>query len=143
MEVGDYVHILRYASDGLMTRHLKLENCKTGTVDLCFDFSMLKHDNQNDFSFMKIGEIYDCKILLFGNAFDLSDHTTQNSIVCETVKQNFSIGKLEVVQISNNKDTYFVAADDIRNLKDLSQFAFDFSRKDLIQVNDIIHPTYL
>ncbi len=131
------------AACGDVTRHLKLENCETGNVDLCFDSSMLKHNNQSDFSFMKIGEIFECKILLFGNASDMSAPITQNGIVCETVKQNIIIGKLEVVQIVSNKNTYFVAADDIKNLKDLSQFVFDFSRKDLIQVDDIIHPRYL
>ena len=35
---------LLFASDGIMTRHVKLENCETGKVELCFDDSDLRHE---------------------------------------------------------------------------------------------------
>ncbi len=142
------------ASDSIMTRHVKLENCETGRVELCFDDSDLRHDDQEDFWFMQIGAIYDCKILLFGLAFDLSDEEAmeQNRILCETTSreliiceavESMFVGNVEVISVMNNGNVYYVATDDIKNIKDTKRFAFRFSRKDLIQVNDIISPRYL
>ncbi len=37
------MHKLLFASDGIMTRHVKLENCETGKVELCFDDSDRDH----------------------------------------------------------------------------------------------------
>ena len=131
------------ASDSIMTRHVKLENCETGKVELCFDDSDLRHDDQKDFWFMQIGAIYDCKILLFGLAFDLSETTEQNCIICETVGKNLTIGNLEVLQVVNDGNLYYIAMNDVKGLKDIDRFVFDFARKDLIQVDDVISPRYL
>ena len=134
---------LLFASEGIMTRHIKLENCETGKVELCFDDSDLRHDNQKDFWFMKIGGIYECKILLFGIAYDLSGVIEQNCIICETKGWNLTIGNLKVLQVENDGNIYYVAMDDVKNIKNINRFAFDFSRKDLIQVDEIISPRYL
>ena len=137
------MHKLLFASDGIMTRHVKLENCETGKVELCFDDSDLRHDNQKDFWFMKIGCKYECKILLFGLAYDLSEVNEESCIICEIIGWDLSIGNLKVLQVENNGNIYYVAMDDVKNIKNINRFAFDFSRKDLIQVDDIIHPRYL
>ena len=142
------------ASECMMTRYVELENCETGKVELCFDDSDLRHDDQKDFWFMQIGALYECKILLFGLAFDLSDEEAmeQNRILCETTSreliicealENMFVGNLEVISVMNNGNVYYVATDDIKNIKDKKRFAFRFSRKDLIQVDDVISPRYL
>ena len=43
-----------------MTKNIKLENMKTGTIDICFDDSALVSDK--NFDFMNVGEEYKCKI---------------------------------------------------------------------------------
>lgn len=134
---------LLFASDGIMTRHVKLENCETGKVELCFDDSDLRHEYQKGFEFMQVGDIYDCKILLFGLAYDLSEVNEESCIICETIGWDLSIGNFKVLRVENNGNIYYVAMDDIKNIKNINRFAFDFSRKDLIQVDDIIHPRYL
>lgn len=142
------------ASESLMTRYVRLENCETGMVEQCFDDSDLRHEDQKDFWFMQVGEIYECKILLFGLAFDLSDDAMeQNRIICETTDRELLlcntvdtylfVGNLEVISVVNNGNIYYVAANDIKDLKDKTHFIFRYSRKDLIQVDDIISPRYL
>ncbi|MCI5578171.1 MAG: hypothetical protein MR364_01545 [Oscillospiraceae bacterium] len=137
------MHKLLFASDGIMTRHVKLENCETGKVELCFDDSDLRHDNQKDFWFMKIGCKYECKILLFGLAYDLSEVNEESCIICETIGWDLSIGNLKVLQVENNGNIYYVAINDVEELSDISRFIFRCSRKDLIQVNDVIYPSFL
>ena len=92
------------ASNADMTRFVKLENCETGKIEVCFDDSDLRHEHQKGFEFMQVGSVYDCKILLFGIAFDLSDDeaieqsrilcrtTARELLVCETIDSNFSVG---------------------------------------------------
>ena len=137
------MHKLLFASDGIMTRNVKLENCETGKVELCFDDSDLRHDNQKDFWFMKIGCKYECKILLFGLAYDLSEVNEESCIICETIGWDLSIGNLKVLQVENNGNIYYVAINDVEELSDISRFIFRCSRKDLIQVNDVIYPSFL
>lgn len=43
-------------SNSEMTRYVKLKNCVTEKVELCFDNSDLHHEGQQDFWFMKVGE---------------------------------------------------------------------------------------
>ena len=137
-----------------MTRYVELQNCNTGRIEQCFDDSDLCHDDQKDFRFMQVSGIYECKILLFGLAFDLFDDameqnrilcetTARELIICETVDSNIFVGNLEVISVINNGNIYYVTTDDIKNIKDNNRFAFRCSRKDLIQVNDIISPRYL
>ncbi len=153
IQVGMYKFLS--AACGDMTRWVKLENCETGKFEVCFDDSYLRHEYQKGFEFMQVGGIYDCKILLFGIALDLSDEdaieqsrimcetTDRELLVCETVDNNFSVGNFKVLQTISDRNIYYVAINDVGALNDISRFVFRCSRKDLIQVDDIIHPRYL
>lgn len=92
---------------------------------------------------MQIGGIYKCKILLFGRAIDLSEDMNQNCILCETINRKLILGNLEIIPVVNNGNIYYVARKDIKNVKDINHFAFNCSRKDLIQVDEIISPRFL
>lgn len=143
------------AECGYMTRWVKLENCETEKVEICFDDSDLRHECQKGFEFMQVQNIYNCKILLFGRAFDLSNKeaieqsqrlcqtTGRELLVCETIDNNFSVGNRKFLQIISNGNIYYVAIKDVEALNDSSRFVFRCSRMDLIQVDDIIHPRYL
>ena len=153
IQVGMYKFLS--AACGDMTRWVKLENCETGKVEVCFDDSYLRHEYQKGFELMQIGGIYNCKIFLFGIAIDLSDEdaikqsriicetTDRELFVCETIDNNFSIGNRNFLQTISNGNIYYIAISDAEALNDISRFVFRCSRKDLIQVDDIIHPRYL
>lgn len=49
-----------------VTRFLKLKNIESGTIEDCFDDSAVVSDK--NFNFMKINQLYQCKIKLFGKA---------------------------------------------------------------------------
>ncbi|MBD5104390.1 MAG: hypothetical protein HDT47_05965 [Ruminococcaceae bacterium] len=135
--------LLSIEEDYMFTRYVELKNCETGKVEQCFDDSDVRNDEQKDFWFMQIGGIYECKILLFGRAFDLSETMEENCILCKAIGQELTVGRLKIIPVVNNENLYYVATKDIKNIKDVSRFAFDFSRKDLIQVDEIIAPKLL
>ena len=103
---------------------------------------------------MRVGENYDCKILLFGIAVDLSDEkamkqrrflfetTPRELLICETVDE-LAVGDRRVLQTTSGGNTYYVTIEDAADLKDKSKFDFRWSRNDIIQVDDIIHPDFL
>ena len=142
------------ASNAEMTRWVKLENCETGKIEVCFDDSDLRHEHQRGFEFMQVENMYDCKILLFGRAFDLSNkeaieqsqrlcrNTDRELLICETINNNFSVGNRKFLQIKSDGNIYYAAINDAAALNDISRFAFRCSRKDLIQVNDVIYPGF-
>ncbi|MCI7691938.1 MAG: hypothetical protein MSR67_06075 [Oscillospiraceae bacterium] len=143
------------ASNAEMTRYVKLENCETGKVEMCFDDSDLRHENQIGFEFMQVGSVYDCKILLFGIAIDLSDEeaieqsrilcktSERELLVCETVDENCFVGNRKLLQVISGGNIYYVDINDAAALNDCRRFVFRFSRKDLIQVDDVVHPSFL
>lgn len=57
---------------------------------------------------MKIGCKYECKILLFGLAYDLTEVNEESCIICETIGWDLSIGNLKVLQVENKENIYYV-----------------------------------
>lgn len=117
-----------------MTRDLNLINLKTNTLDICFDDSeVTSFDN---FSFMKVGETYDCKIYLFGEQkFEGLEFKYIRDVI---------VGDRTLVEVSNDlEDIYFVEKNKIETLKVGETFNFNYTRKDIIQVNDKIHPDFI
>ena len=143
------------ASNAEVTRYVKLENCETGKIEVCFDDSDLRHEHQKGFEFMQVGSVYDCKILLFGIAIDLSDEeaieqsrilcrtTARELLVCETIDENCFVGNRKFLQVKSDGNIYYVDINDAVALNDCRRFVFRCSRKDLIQVNDVIYPGFL
>lgn len=117
------------------TRTLDLQNMETQTVDTCFDDSALVSDD-NNFEFMKVGQQYNCKLLLFGstekmNAGDWSEY----KILTDKIR----LGNKLFAKVSKGNDIYYVSYGDVEKYLSVGKFMFDCSRKDLIKVNDVIH----
>lgn len=121
-----------------MTRNIKLENVETGTIDECFDDSALVGDNC--FDFMEIGNNYNCKIRLFGNVVK---EKVDKVVQCQVVCRHTSVGIVNMVKVLVNNDEYYIPQKKLSVLEDVELFYFRYSRKDLIQVNDIIHADLL
>jgi len=64
----------------MATSFLTLINEVTGTIDECFDDSLVKDVSgaMKDFEFMEIGKTYDCKITLLG---DFTKVNEKNSVL--------------------------------------------------------------
>lgn len=123
-----------------MTRHVTLKNLETGTEDYCFDDSDVVDVKHKDFGFMEVGKKYDCKILLFGG---LTPSKTGKKVVCLVVRDNVLIGNRRRVEVKVGEDIYYVPRKEVENhLKD-GEFNYYYTRKDLIQVNNVIHGDYL
>lgn len=142
--IGDgCVYKLLSISESEITRYVKLQNCETGEEEYCFDDSDVRYDCQDDFAFMTIGNVYECKILLFDCRIISAKLPNHSCIECRIVNNNLSIGNLAVIQIESNGNTYYIAKRDIMHYPKNSKLFLAYSRKDLIQVNGVVAPRLL
>lgn len=121
-----------------MTRNVKLENLNTGTIDICFDDSAVVSDE--NFNFMSEGSAYNCKIKLFGN---IASNVQDKVVLCKIVQENIIVGTQKMVKVLVEDDEYYIPAKKISKLVNLREFYFKYTRKDLIEVDNIIHADLL
>lgn len=124
--------------DDVATRMIELQNEETGTIDFCFDDSALI--STNNFEFMKLGDIYDCKIALLGSSVD---SITKQSVQCEIIDANTRAGNVIFVKVLIGRDVYYIPPMSVKNDSQANRFFFEFTRKDIIQVNDVVHADLL
>lgn len=84
-----------------VTRFIKLRNLENGTLEECFDDSAVV--SKNNFSFMKIGHQYKCKIKLFGKVIDKK---INGSVICRAIDKNIKIGQKLMVEVEVNNNRY-------------------------------------
>jgi len=125
-------------TESAVTRMLELKNESTGTVDLCFDDSAVVSDR--NFEFMKQGNSYDCKIKLFGSIVKEKEERT---VACSIVNATVCIGNSEFSEVVVKDDIYYIPKEKILNILEQDTILFKISRKDLIEVNDVIHEDLL
>lgn len=119
--------------DDEMTRVVKLKNIDTGTVEECFDDSKLV--SETSFDFMEIGKQYECKIKLFGKVIE----ENSRSVLCTVIDRNIVIGSRNMVKIKVENNIYYIPEKKLVGYADKDTFMFHYTRKDLIQVDDVIH----
>ena len=115
-------------SEDEMTRNVELENSDTGTIEECFDDSSLISDI--NFDFLTIGKEYECKIKLFGNAV-------------QNMQDNEMVGTKEMVKVLVENDEYYIPRKKVEKYLDKEMFFFRYTRKDLIEVDNILHSDML
>lgn len=121
-------------NDYVATRTIELLNEKTGTIDECFDYSGLTSDDVN-FEFMEKDMSYNCKIQLFGKQVK---ENTAKSVQCKIMNQ-VKIGIRTLVQVLIGGDEYYISQKDIGTIVKEGLIFFEYTRKDLIQVDDVVH----
>lgn len=129
------MHQLIKIDQYMMTRDLIFKNLQTGTIDVCFDDSDLLSKEDN-FNFLKIGEIYDCKILLFG---DLDCAIKKFTVYCKVLEKDVIIGKSKLVHVKVEEEEYYILQSIVESELHKKGFFFSTSRKDIIQVDNIVH----
>jgi len=116
------------------TRTIELLNEITGTQDLCFDDSALV--SYSNFDFVAVGKAYDCKIELFG---DFTEKKTDSSVEVRVINPKIMIGIKSMLEVQVGKDIYYIPQSDAEKINMNSRLYYEFTRKDLIQVDDVIH----
>lgn len=119
------------------TRDVELLNETTQTKDLCFDDSALV--SFANFGFMEEGKTYDCKIKLFG---DVVEKESATSVEIRITNPTVFIGKKPMIEVQIDEDIYYIPRSKADNAELNDRLFFRFSRKDLIQVDDVIHNDY-
>ncbi|HDM9257944.1 TPA: hypothetical protein P0377_000785 [Listeria innocua] len=122
-------------NDSIATRTMELENINTKKIDTCFDDSSLVSID-NNFDFMEIGKEHDCKIKLFGEP---TATKSKKSVDCTVIDDNVMIGNVLLVKISVDNNIYYVSQEKVVPYLSARRFEFEFTRKDLIQVDDVVH----
>ena len=130
---------LKAINESMCTRFVELENELTGTTNLCFDDSALLSDS-NNFEFMKIGKKYDCKIMLFGK---FVNNFGERVVEVFIVNKEVIVGNTEFIEVSVNGNIYYILKKQLKDNMNVEKLLFQVSRKDLIQVNDRVHPDLL
>lgn len=120
------------------TRFVKLKNIDTNIIEECFDDSELV--SEKNFSFMQIGQQYECKIKLFGKPVS---EKSSNSVICKVVSKDIIIGQKPMVEVQVNDNKYYIMKQKVKDYLDCDSFNFYSTRKDLVQVNDIVHADLL
>lgn len=121
-----------------MTKNVQVKNLQTGTVDSCFDDSALVSDK--NFDFMSEGKEYDCKIKLFGNVVPAMQ---ENAVLCKIINPNITVGTRKMIKVLVGDDEYYIPEKKVNNLVNSKEIYFKYTRKDLIEVNQIIHADLL
>jgi hypothetical protein len=124
----------------MATRDVVLKNLETGTEDICFDDSDVIGLEFKDFYFMEVGKNYDCKIKLFG---DPTESPYAQKALCRVVDDNVPCGTRHLVQVRVGKDIYYVPRSHVENQLSNGSFFYYYTRKDLIQVDDVVHGDYM
>ena len=122
----------------MMTRHVKLKNLETGEIEKCFDDSDVQ--GERDFYFMKMNEVYDCKICLLGEPVD---EDGGDGAICIVINREVKLGKKMLVEVEVHNNRYFIPQTTVKEFLNCDNFRFHYFRKDLIQVNDVIHGHFL
>ena len=132
------MHKLTRIKKAAMTRDIELENLETGTLDFCFDDSALvSYDN---FEFMEKDENYECKIKLFG---EMAKDYGERVLKCNVVSTDILIGKKLFISVLVGEDMYYIYQHKLEHKCNQKEFLFLVSRKDIIQVNNVLHPDLL
>lgn len=118
------------------TRFIDLLNLDTGTLDKVFDDSCEVDIGYDDFEFMEEGKVYDCKMELFG---DFDRRKNEKSVEVTIIDSDVVIGKTEYFKVLIGSDIYYILKSDAKGFELKRKMYYLFTRKDLIQVDDIIH----
>lgn len=134
------MHKMLNKEEAEMTRFVTLKNTMTGTEDYCFDDSDVVDVKHRDFWFMEIGKKYDCKIELFG---DTEPGRGSEKVHCRVVRGDALVGNRRRVEVKVGEDVYYVPRSDVEDQLKNGEFEYYYTRKDLIQVDNVIHGDYL
>ena len=116
------------------TRDVLLLNEETGTQETCFDDSaLLGYEN---FSFMKQGEHYECKIVLFGR---LGLPEESDLLACTVLERRVPVGVRKMAKVQVGQDIYYIPERELKDVGDVDVIYYSSSRRDLIQVNNVLH----
>ena len=124
--------------EAVATRKVFLLNEETGTRETCFDDSALK--GYENFSFMKQGERYECKIKLFGR---LGLPEDSDLLACTVLERRVPVGVRKLAKVQVGQDIYYILEKELKDVGDVDVIYYSSSRRDLIQVDTMLHADYL
>ena len=119
---------------GAVTNFIDLLNLDTGTIDKVFDDSSVV--SYDDFEFIKEGGVYDCKIELL-DGFD--SEKTKTSVELKILDPIAIVGNTRYWKVAVESDVYYVPFSQTNGVNMSGKLYYTILRKDLIQVNNVIH----
>lgn len=130
-------------AEACMTRYVHLRNCETGVIEHCFDDSDMRDEDKKDFWCMKVGERYECKIMLFGHPLKPDEEIDEYCMGCRQIGPMEELGLYNIIPVESGGNIYYITDDDDEKIGNIDEFVYVITRKDLVQVDDVIAPDYL
>lgn len=119
-----------------VTSFVDLLNLETGTLDKVFDDSSVVDIGYDDFEFIREGVIYDCKIELLDG---FESEKTDSSVELEIIDANITVGNTKYWKVAVGNDVYYVPLSQTKGVNMNGKLFYEIVRKDLIQVDSVIH----
>ena len=129
--------------EDIMTRYVSLLDLQNNIIENCFDDSELCLEGQADFSFMIVGETYNCKILLFGRPLKHNEVVSDDCLFCKQSGEIIKLGMYKMKPVQCNTSIYYIMEKDISKVENPKEYWFKSSRRDLVQVNDVVSARFL
>ena len=92
---------------------------------------------------MKVGEQYECKILLFGRPLKPGEELDEYCMVCRQIGPMEKLGLYNIIPVESGGNIYYITEADAEEISNIEEFTYVATRKDLIQVDDVISPRLL
>ena len=137
IEVKNMYKVMGF-KEAVATRKVFLLNEETGTQETCFDDSGLA--GEENFLFMKQGEHYECKIKLFGR---LGLPEDSDLLACTVLERRVPVGVRKLAKVQVGQDIYYILEKELKDVGDVDVIYYSSSRRDLIQVDNVLHADYL
>ena len=131
------MHKLISIQQAMMSRDVTLKNVATKTEDFCFDNSAFPGYEYEGFYFMELGGTYDCKIELFGGL--KSYCTSADRVLCHVLREDVVCGRVHMMEVKVGEDVYYIRRSELEGYQGEKEFYYYYTRKDLIQVNDVVN----
>ena len=94
---------------------------------------LMEYEN---FSFMKQGERYECKIKLFGR---LGLPEESGLLACTVLERRVPLGVRKLAKVQVGQDVYYIPERELKDIGDVDVIYYSSSRRDLIQVDNVLH----
>ena len=92
---------------------------------------------------MEVGKSYECKILLFGRSLNPGEELDEDCMVCRQVGPMEKLGLYYILPVESEGNIYYITDDDAKEVGGTAEFIFHSTRRELIQVDDVISPDFL
>ena len=81
--------------------------------------------------------------MLFGGPLEPDEEITEKCMVCRQIGPMEKLGLYNIIPVESGGNIYYITDDDAEEIGNIDEFVYVTTRKDLVQVDDVISPNFL